>query len=391
MVAHLAGAHRQAPLQMVRSHLVRLRFYPIRKTEIMKSKLRTGEISLSYDDLFEIGVKAFEAVGVPLEDARTAVEVLLRADLRGVDTHGVQRLLLYIPRIRKGLINPRPRIKVEPVPPVMKLVYGDDGLGPVVGARGMKEAVAQAKDSGLAFVGCRDSNHFGAAAPYVLMACDEKMIGIAGTNALPAMAPWGGLKNVLGNNPLAVGAPLEGADPFVLDIAMSVSSRGRMRHMAQKGERIPEGWALDSKGGPTTDPLEGLKGFALPFGLHKGYGLALAIDILSGVLTGAGFSTGVKSLFQQWEEPQHIGHFFIVIDPTRFMPWEVFSERMKELCDSMRSAPPADPGKPVMIPGEPEARVEKIRRARGIPLEPKVFELLQGLTQGRYDYEIPKF
>jgi ureidoglycolate dehydrogenase (NAD+) len=357
----------------------------------MNSKLQTEEMSVSYEDLFEIGVRALEAVGVPKEDARTTVEVLLCADLRGVDTHGIQRLLLYIPRIRKGLMNPRPRIKVEPVPPVMKLVYGDEGLGPVVAARGMKEAIALAKDSGLAYVGCRDSNHFGAAAPYVLMACDEKMIGIAGTNALPAMAPWGGLKTVVGNNPLAVGAPFEGAAPFVLDIAMSVSSRGRMRHMAQKGESIPEGWALDSKGRATTDPLEGLKGFSLPFGLHKGYGLALAIDILSGVLTGAGFSTGVKSLVQQWEEPQHIGHFFIVIDPVRFMTWEVFSERMRQLCDSMRGAPPADPGKPVMIPGEPEAQVEKVRRARGIPLEPKAFQLLRGLTRGEYDYEMPKF
>ena len=157
----------------------------------MNPKLQTGEMLVSYDRLFEIGVKALEAVGVPKEDARTTVEVLLCADLRGVDTHGIQRLLLYIPRIRKGLMNPRPRIKVEPVPPVMKRVYGDDGLGPVVAARGMKEAIVLAKESGLSFVGCRDSNHFGAAAPYVLMACDEKMIGIAGTNALPAMAPWG--------------------------------------------------------------------------------------------------------------------------------------------------------------------------------------------------------
>ena len=175
------------------------------------------------------------------------------------------------------------------------------------------------------------------------------------------------MKTVVGNNPLAVGAPFEGAAPFVLDIAMSVSSRGRMRHMAQKGEPIPEGWALDSKGRPTTDPLEGLKGFSLPFGLHKGYGLALAIDILSGVLTGAGFSAGVKSLVQQWEEPQHIGHFFIVIDPVRFMTWEIFSERMRQLCDSMRGVPPADPETPVMIPGEPEAHGRKSPPRPGNP------------------------
>jgi len=346
---------------------------------------------VSYDEFFKIGVKALEMVGVPTEDAKITVEVLLCADLRGVDTHGIQRLLMYIPRIRKGLMNPRPEIKVQALTPVIKIVHGDDGLGQVVAARGMREAIALAKDSGIAFVGCKDSNHFGAAAPYVLMACDEKMIGIAGTNAFPTMAPWGGLKNLVGNNPLAVGVPFEGNPAFILDIAMSVSSRGRMRHMAERGEKIPEGWALNSKGRPTTDPLEGLKGLVLPIGLYKGYGLALAIDILSGVLTGAGFSSEVKSLVQQWKEPQHIGHFFIVIDPTRFMSWRDFSDRMKQLCDSMRAAPPIDREKPILIPGEPEAHLERTRRSKGIPIETKAFQLLQGLTRGQYDYEIPKF
>ena len=357
----------------------------------MGHKPQPNEMVVSYDEFFKIGVKALEKVGVPTEDAKMTAEVLLCADLRGVDTHGIQRLLIYVPRIRKGLINPRPEIQVEALTPVIKIVHGGDGLGQVVATRGMREALALAKESGIAFVGCKDSNHFGAAAPYVLMACNEKMIGIVGTNAFPAMAPWGGLKNLLGNNPLAVGAPYEGNPPFILDIAMSVSSRGRMRHMAEKGEKIPEGWALDSKGRPTTDPLEGLKGLVLPIGLYKGYGLALAIDILSGVLTGAGFSSGVKSLVQQWKEPQHIGHFFIVIDPTRFMSWEVFSDRMKQLCDSMRTAPLIDPGKPILIPGEPEARIERNRRAKGIPIESKAFQLLQGLTRGEYDYEMPKF
>jgi LDH2 family malate/lactate/ureidoglycolate dehydrogenase len=305
----------------------------------MNPKQEINEMLVSYDEFFKIGVKILEMVGVPTEDAKITVEVLLCADLRGVDTHGIQRLLMYVPRIRKGLINPRPEIRVEALTPVIKIVHGDDGLGQVVAARGMREAIALAKDSGIAFVGCKDSNHFGAAAPYVLMACDEKMIGIAGTNAFPTMAPWGGLKNLVGNNPLAVGVPFEGNPAFILDIAMSVSSRGRMRHMAEKGEKIPEGWALNSKGRPTTDPLEGLKGLVLPIGLYKGYGLALAVDILSGVLTGAGFSSEVKSLVQQWKEPQHIGHFFIVIDPTRFMSWRNFSDRMKQFCASMRAAP----------------------------------------------------
>ncbi|MBW2056846.1 MAG: Ldh family oxidoreductase [Deltaproteobacteria bacterium] len=351
----------------------------------------TGSINVAYQDLFEIGIRSLEIVGVPPDDAKTAVEVLLSADLRGIDTHGIRRLLMYVPRLRKGLINPNPTLVVETPAPALRIVQGDNGLGPVVGARGMKEAIDLAGRAGIAFVGCRDSNHFGAAAPYVLMACRREMIGIAGTNGFPSMAPWGGLERLVGNNPLAVGVPYKGGGPFVLDMAMSVSSRGRIREMAEKREKIPEGWALDSEGRPTTDPLEGLKGFVLPIGSHKGYGLALAMDVLSGVLTGAGFSAGVKSLLQQWEEPQHIGHFFVAIDPRRFMDWDVFSDRMDRLCNLIRSARRIDPRKPVLIPGEPEAQTERARRTNGIPLEPEVFENLKGLTEGRYDYDIPRF
>jgi LDH2 family malate/lactate/ureidoglycolate dehydrogenase len=348
------------------------------------------EILVSYEELWKIGVQALEIVGVPLEEAKVSVEILLWADLRGVDTHGIQRLLMYVPRIQKGLMNPKPKIEVRTLAPAIKVVGGDNGLGQVVAARGMKEAIELAKEWGLSLVGCRDSQHFGAAAPYVLMACKEKMIGIAGTNAFPSMPPWGGLGSLVGNNPLAIGVPCEGGTPFVLDIAMSVSSRGRVRKMAGKKEKIPEGWALDSTGKPTTDPLEGLKGYVLPIGQHKGYGLAIALDILSGVLTGAGFGTGIKSLVQQWAEPQHIGHFFIVIDPLRFMPWESFSDRIRKLFQELRRARRIDPDKPVLIPGEPEARLEEGRRKYGIPLEPEVWENLKGLARGKYDYEIPR-
>jgi ureidoglycolate dehydrogenase (NAD+) len=349
-----------------------------------------SNIRVDYEELFEVGTKALELVGVPQADARTAVEMLLYADLRGVGTHGIQRLLMYVPRLRTKLINPRPDIAVDALSPVMRLVDGDDGLGPVVAARGMQEAIAVAKESGMAFVGCKNSNHFGAAAPYAQMACDERMIALVTTNAVPTMAPWGGLKEMVGNNPFAFGCPSEGDVPFILDIALSVSSRGRIREMANGNERIPEGWALDSNGTPTTDPMEALKGFVLPIGGHKGYGIALAIDVISGVLTGAGFSDGVKSILQQSEEPQHIGHSMFVIDPTRFMPWEVFSDRMRALRDSVRSVPLMDPSQPVLIPGELEAEAEKKRREEGIPIRESNFLLLEGLARGEYEYEKAK-
>ncbi len=350
-----------------------------------------SDVLVSHDELSAIGVEALEAVDVPTADAKVAIAILLYADLRGVGSHGIQRLLMYIPRIRKGLINPRPGIKIESVSPVMSLVHGDDGLGQVVAEKGTREAIRLAKEWGLGFVGCRDSNHFGAVAPFVHMACEERLIGIVATNAFPSMAPWGGAKNVVGNNPFAIGVPSEDDPPFILDMALSVSSRGRMRDMAKQKQRIPEGWALDAHGRPTTDPLEALKGFVLPIGGHKGYGLALAIDMIAGVMTGAGVADGVKSLLQQWEEPQHVGHFMIVIDPVRFMPWDGFVARMKELRSAMLAVPPVDQSMPIVIPGDPEAEVEARRRREGIPVPESAFELLKGLTRGQYEYEMPKF
>ncbi|MHB8909931.1 MAG: Ldh family oxidoreductase [Syntrophales bacterium] len=356
----------------------------------MDDRHDSGGITVPYEELREIGIRALHLVGVPEEDARTTVEVLLCADLRGVSTHGIQRLLMYIPRILKGLMNPRPAIKVQSLAPALRIVSGDDGLGPVVGTRGMREAIDLAGSLGTGFVGCRDSNHFGAAAPYVLMACRERLIGIAGTNAFPTMPPWGGLGNVVGNNPLAIGAPCEGEPPFVLDMAMSVSSRGRMRQLAGEERKMPEGWAVDAQGRPTTDPLEGLRGFVLPMGQHKGYGLAIALDILSGILTGSGFATGVKSLVQQWQEPQHVGHFFIAVDPIRFLPWEEFSARMKACFQIVRAARRIDPETGILIPGDAEEALERERRTQGIALEGKTLEILHGLSEGRYDYEVPQ-
>lgn len=355
----------------------------------MASALQGNEVIVSPELLSEIGIRALELLDVPGEDARRTVEVLLYADLRGVESHGIQRLLMYVPRLRKKLMKARPEIRVERLSPVMSLVHGDDGLGQVVAARGMDEAIEAAQASGVSFVGCRDSNHFGAAAPFAHMACDQRLIAIVATNAVPTMAAWGGSKNVVGNNPFAIGVPSEGAPHFMLDVALSVSSRGRIRAMAKGNQRIPEGWAVDAKGKPTTDPLEALKGFVLPIGGHKGYGLALAIDMIAGALTGAGFGSGVKSMLQQGNEAQHVGHFMIVIDPVRFMSWECFSARVNELRDSMRAAPPLDPERPVVIPGEPEARIERARRSDGIPMSEDTFKLLDGLAHGRYEYEVP--
>ena len=286
------------------------------------------QIVVSVEKLRKLGERCLEQVELPAEQARVAVDVLLWADLRGFSTHGVERLLTYVPRLKKGLINPNPLIKVESKGTCLCLVRGGNGLGQVVAERAIREAISLAKEEGLGLAACRDSNHFGAAAPYTLMVCRERLIGVASTNAFPTMAPTDGLDPLVGNNPLAIGIPTGGAFDFLLDMGMSVSSRGRIRAMAAREEETPPDWALDKKGQPTTDPMKALQGLVLPVGRHKGYGLAVALDILCGVMTGAGFGTGVKSLFQDWDQPQKIGHLFITIDPCRFMPWDEFCLRM---------------------------------------------------------------
>ncbi len=351
----------------------------------------SDEILVSYDHLLELGVKALKLVGVPDPDAKTTMDVLLCSDLRGVPTHGVQRLLTYVPRLRDRLINPNPELVVDSLAPSLKVIHGDNGLGPVVGTKGMLESINLARDSGIAFVGCRNSNHFGACAPYVLMACREGMIGIVGANAAPTMAPWGGLTKRIGNNPLAIGVACEGDHPFVIDVAMSNSSRARIFQMAARKEKIPGDWALDSEGRPTTDPSEAIKGFVLPIGRHKGYGLAVAIDILCGVLIGGAFSQGVKSLAEHWDKPQNIGHFFITIDAGRFMPSVEFSERMRELFRGLRGAQRIEQEEPILVPGERGGKSQRSRRLNGIPIAPQLLETLKGLAQGNYDYDVPRF
>ena len=266
--------------------------------------------------------------------------------------------------------------------PSVALIDGDDGLGPVVGRRALDKAVRMAKDNGIAYVGCRNSNHFGAIAPYALLACRQEMICIIGTNAFTTMAPWGGREVKIGNNPLGVGAPRRGKPAYILDIAMSVAARGKIRKAHESGEKIPSGWALDPQGKPTADPLEGLKGFVLPIGGHKGYGLALAIAILSGVLTGGSFLTGVKSMLQQADEPQHVSHFFILINPAQVIGIDAYYENMEVFCTLVKNTEPIDPNKPVLLPGEHAAKTYETRITSGIPMARERLQVLENLAQG---------
>lgn len=348
-------------------------------------------VDLLIDEINQVSMTALQKLGVPDGDALQTVRMLLWADVRGYASHGIERLPVYAKRLKLGLINPRPNITVRPVGQAMELVDGDSGLGQVVASRGIERAMTMARKTGLALACCKNSNHFGSAAPYALTACEEKLICICATNAFPTMPPTGAIEAVVGNNPICIGAPMAGDVHFLLDMAMSVSSRGRIRARAAAGETIPLGWALDQDGVPTQDPNEALKGIVLPVGLHKGYGLAVAIDILCGVITGAGYGPGVKSLYQQWETSQNVGHLFIVVDPCRFLPWPQYVERLSDLYRLLRGAKRISPEQPILIPGEKESAQESEHRRSGLRLPVRLWEQLKDLAAGGYDFELSRY
>jgi LDH2 family malate/lactate/ureidoglycolate dehydrogenase len=230
------------------------------------------------------------AHGVPEADSQVVADCLVRADLRGVEAHGITRLPGHLERIRKGLINPMPNIAVRRVTPVAASVDGDNGFGYIVATRSMAEAIAMARTYGIGIASARRSTHFGMAASYVLQAVEAGFVALVFTNAARAMPPWGGLEALLGTSPFAAGAPGGINPPFVLDMSPAITAHGKIRRAEQCDEPIPLGYALDSHGRPTTDPVAALQGVVLPIGGPKGSGLAMLMDIFSGVISGAAFT-----------------------------------------------------------------------------------------------------
>jgi len=193
----------------------------------------------------------------------------------------------------------------------------------------------------------------------------------------------------MGNNPICFAAPRRDGPHFILDFAQSVAARGKMRVAAERGEAIPEGWALDAEGNPTTDPDEGLKGFVLPIGEHKGYGLALAVDLLAGVLSGGAFADGVASMWAQESGPQKVSHFFILIDPDQILGLDAYYAQIEAFAGRIKGARPIDPAKPVLLPGEIEAKAYEEREAEGIPLDGELYGIISALAKGELRGSVP--
>lgn len=323
---------------------------------------------------------------IPAKEANLIAGSLVRANLRGVDSHGVIRMRIYVERLKKGLVNPRPKIAILRETPAMAVVDGDNGSGQVVAARAMELAMTKARESGVGLVGIRNSTHFGAAAFFTMMALKKEMIGVAISNASATMAPWGGRSPYFGTNPISVAVPAGKELPIVLDMAASVAALGKIILAAKKGESVPAGWAIDSDGEVTTDASKALKGALLPFGGPKGSGIALLIDVLAGVLTGAAFGPHVGDFYKNMEHPQGVGQMLGAIDISWFSDVDEFKNRMDRMIQEIKSVPPAKGVDEVLLPGEIETRTQQQREVEGIPLTPDVINDLYRLG---LEYGVP--
>jgi LDH2 family malate/lactate/ureidoglycolate dehydrogenase len=318
------------------------------------------------------------ANGVPDEHAAAVAHCLVHADLRGVDTHGLCRLPIYLDRLRKGLINPRPTLQPKRITPVAATLDGENGFGFVIGLRAMDEAIAMARDYGIGVVSVKRSTHFGMAASYALPAVEAGMMAMVFSNASPAMPPWGSKSMLLGTNPFCMAAPAGKHRPVILDMSPAVAARGKIRRAERRGETIPLGYALDAKRKPTTDPKAALAGgVVLPVGEHKGSGLSMFMDIFGGVISGANFGGDVGDQYEVYDRAQDVGHFFLAMRPNLFVSEDDYRARIDTLIERVRAAPRADGYAEVLLPGEPEDRIEDERRKCGIPYAASEIAALQ--------------
>lgn len=322
----------------------------------------------------------FAKLGLSPQTARLTAENLIFANLRGVDSHGVIRLKIYADRLRAGGFKPKARPQVVADQESAALIDARHGVGQVAASAAMKLAMRKARKTGLAVVSVKNSNHFGASAFYAMQAVEHGMIGFAATNAGPTMAPTGGREGRLGNNAMAIAVPAGKSPPIVLDMATGAAAWGKIFVAQQEKRKIPTTWALDKHGVPTDDPNAAAhQGLIQPFGGYKGYGLSLLIDILTGVLSGGGFSTQIRTLYKQIDMPSQIAHTCAALRIETFLPLGTFRQRMDEIIHLMHSCPAAPGVERIFVPGEIEHETEQRRGSEGIPINAELRDELAAL------------
>ncbi len=335
--------------------------------------------------------KVFITIGCPEEEAQLAADVLVSADLRGIDSHGVARLAGYIRLNEKRRLNAKPEIKTIHETPSTGVVDGDRGLGLVVGPHAMKLAIEKAKIAGTGWVTVKNSNHYGIAGYHAMMALEADCIGISLTNASPLVSPTFSKERLLGTNPIAVAIPTKNQPPFVLDMATTTAANGKLEVLQRRAEDAPTGWLQDREGKVTTDAKALIKGGAMrplggerAHGSHKGYALGAVVDILSAVLSGANYGPWVPP-FVTFIDPapnpvgEGLGHFFGAMRIDAFRDGEVFKEHMDNWIERFRKAQTVEGEEKVLIPGDPERERTEERLKKGIDLSDSVVEDLKKL------------
>lgn len=352
-----------------------------------------GETLVPYENLVSFTRQLFVAIGCSETDALVATEVLLSADLRGIDSHGIARLSGYIRLWEAGRVKASPAIRVIHETPSTAVVDGDSGLGLVVAPFAMKIAMEKAANVGTGWVSVQNSNHYGIAGWHAMMALQQDMIGISMTNASALVAPTFSTERLLGTNPICVAIPAGDEPAFVADMATTTAANGKLEILQRKNQEAPKGWIQDAEGHTTTDS-HALKtgGALLPLGgdrehgSHKGYALGAIVDIFSAVLSGANYGPWVPPFPAYVPMPtdqpgKGIGHFFGAMRIDAFRPADAFKKDMDQWIRRFRGAKTIPGVESVLVPGDPERELESIRKTRGIPLLNPVIEDLQALAQ----------
>ena len=322
-------------------------------------------------------IKIFKSHNLISSHALICANALINAELVGAPSHGLSRLKMYCDRIKKKVINPKPKIKIKKISQSICHVDANNSIGFVAADIGIKQAIKNAKKTGIGLVGIKNSGHYGLSGYYAEQAVKKNLIAFCFTNAPPAIAPHGARKSLFGTNPICFGTPTSSKVPFILDTSVSVINRGKIRVAARTGKKIPKGVALDKLGKPTTDAKKALEGVQLPIAEFRGSGLAWMVDILSGVFTGGNHAGRVKDPFDDFSGPQNIGHLFIVIKPNLFVG--NYNQRIKENIKRIKRLPKIKGVKEILYPGQSKSRRYKINLKKVINIPKNILEDLKKL------------
>ena len=345
---------------------------------------KKNPLRVSFDDLRGFCKQAYMKAGVPDDEAQIVSDLLARSDLRGIETHGVTRLPIYIKRLQKGYVRKKCNLTFLKDKGPIGFAEAHGSMGHVVAHWAMQKAIEKAEAYGIGWISVKDSGHFGVAGLFPMMAAEKDLIGYICSNSAPMMAPFGGRDRIIGNNPLSYAFPTERYQPVVLDLSCSVVSSGKLILCRKKGEKIPLGWAYDKNGLPTDDPYEGYEGGGslAPIGGHKGSGMVLAHEILTSVLTGGKWTKNIKSLYEEDKTGvQGTCHTFMALEPDCFVGRERFKKDMDLYIESIKASGKAESTDEILMPGEPEHRTETERLKTGIPMAENTVKELGALGE----------